>query len=87
MCYNVPMEKNPLEKEFEYYVNHQNDLVNSYRGKFIVIKDQQVIGSYDTEIEAYQNTQKEYELGTFLIQHVEPGEDSYTQTFYSQVVV
>lgn len=80
------MVDNPtLQREFNYYKQHQKELVEQYSGKFLVIKDDIVQGAYNTEIEAYQEAQKKYELGTFLIQFVTPGEASYTQTFYSRV--
>lgn len=75
-----------LKQEFQYYIDNQNELVKKYRGKFIVIKDKQVIGVYDTEIEAYTESVKAHELGTFLIQECQPGEENYTQTFRSRVI-
>lgn len=75
-----------LEKEFEYYVNHQDELVKSYAGKFIVIKNEKVIGVYDSEIEAYTDMVKKEDVGTFLIQECQPGNESYTQTFRTRVV-
>lgn len=77
---------NSLKKEFEYYLQHQAELVERYNGKFIVIKDCQVIGSYDSETEAIAETLKKHDLGTFLVQKCEPGNASYTQTFHSRVV-
>jgi len=80
------MEKEkPLEKEFKYYLKHQDELVEKYNGKYIVIKGRQVIGFYDNELQAIEETSKEHELGTFLVQKCEPGEESYTQTFHSRV--
>lgn len=76
----------PLEKEFRYYLDHQEELVKRYNGKFIVIKGKKVIGAYDSEIEAVENTSETHPLGTFLVQKCEPGSDSYTQTFHSRVV-
>ncbi len=76
-----------LKNEFTYYKEHQSDLVAKYKGKFIVIKDQEVKGVYDSEIEAYQDASQKYALGTFLIQVVEEGEGSYSQSFYSRVSV
>lgn len=75
-----------LKKEFEYYLSHQEELVGKYNGKFIVIKDQQVVGVYDSEIEAYTKSVKTLELGTFLIQECLSGEESYTQTFRTRVI-
>ncbi len=74
-----------LEREFKYYLDHQTELVKKYRGKYIVIKDQSVIGSYEDEDTAISETMKEHELGTFLVQFCEKGIDSYTQTFHSRV--
>ena len=78
---------NPLKKEFDFYKENQTDLVQKYKGKFIVIRDKKVIGVYGSDIEAYQESQKEHKLGTFLIQKVDEGEESYTQTFCSRVMV
>lgn len=75
-----------LEKEFQFYIEHQQELVEKYNGKYLVIKNQQVIGIYNTEIEAIKQSSKEHELGTFLVQKCEPGKDSYTQTYHSRVI-
>lgn len=76
---------NPLENEFQYYLTHQDQLVAKYRGRVIVIKDATVIGDYDNEAQAVQETQKLHPLGTFLVQRCEPGSANYTQTFHSRV--
>jgi len=75
-----------LNKQLEYFKLHQDELVKKHKGKFLVIKNQEIKGVYDTEIEAYTNAKKDFELGTFLIQQCLPGEESYTQTFHSRVV-
>lgn len=72
-----------LEQEFKYYLDNQEELVKKYDNKFLVIKDSKVIGSYDTKDDAYFETKKVHELGTFLIQFCSPGNMAYTQTFYS----
>jgi hypothetical protein len=74
-----------LESEFKYYLENQKELVKKYNGKFIVIKDLEVIGAYDSELEAVQKTSEQYELGTFLVQKCEIGSESYTQTYHSRV--
>jgi len=75
-----------LRKEFEYYLEHQNELVKQYKGKFIVIKNNKVIGAYDSELEAVTNTSQQHELGTFLVQKCESGTGSYTQTYHSRAI-
>ena len=81
------MIKLELEKELEYYKANQEELVRKYEGKFLVIKNQEVQGVYNTEIEAYNEAKQKFELGTFLIQKSLPGQESYTQTFHSGVVL
>lgn len=74
-----------LDKEFEFYKSQQEELVKQYLGKFLIIKDQKVVGSFDTKLEAYNDGVKNYGLGNFLLQECLPGEDNYTQTFHSRV--
>jgi len=76
---------NPLEKEFEYYLEHQNELVKQYKGKFIVIRGRKVIDSYDDELIAIEETSKKHKLGTFLVQKCTAGSEGYTQIFHSRV--
>jgi len=74
-----------LVKEFQFYIDHQADLVKRHNGKYVVIVENEVIGIYDDELTAFNETRKEHEMGFFLVQKVEPGKDSYTQTFHSRV--
>ncbi len=75
-----------LEKEFKYYLDHQAELVEKYNGRFLVIKDESVVGDFATMEEAYFDSVQKYELGTFLIQECTEGDKAYTQTFHSRVV-
>ena len=74
-----------LEKEFQYYREHQDELVKKYNGKVLVIKDKQVIGEYENDFEAVRETSKKHKPGTFLVMKCTPGSESYTQTFHSIV--
>jgi len=76
-----------LKKEFQYYLDHQKELVDQYNGKFLVIKNETVQGIYDSQGDAYDASVRKFEPGTFLIQHCLPGSDSYTQTFHSRVII
>jgi hypothetical protein len=74
-----------LENEFKYYLANQDELVKKYNGKFIVIVGSQVVGAYDSNVQAYTASSSKYQAGTFLIQKCTPGIQDYTQTFYSRV--
>ena len=75
----------PLMEEFEYYLQHQEEMVAKYNGKVLAIKGHEVLGAYDDASEALAETRKTHELGTFLIQRVSPGTDAYTSVFHSRV--
>lgn len=75
-----------LEREFNYYRAHQEELVRLYKGKFVVIFDNQVLGAFDTEMDAIREISPKYPLGTFLVQKCEQDNDSLTQMFHSRVL-
>lgn len=75
----------PLEKEFRWFIAHQDDLLKKYNGRIVVIKDEKVLGDFDSEIEAVKETSKTEELGTFLVQKCSQGTDDYTQKFHSRI--
>ena len=73
-----------LKEELDYFIKHQDALVEKYNGRYLVIKNKKVIGDYDSAQNAYEDMiNKKVELGTFLIQKCEPGEDAYTLKFPS----
>jgi hypothetical protein len=78
------MAKN-LEKEYQYYLEHQQELADQHSGKVLVIKGQQVIGVFDSDFEAVRATSSQHELGTFLVQRCEAPGKTPKQTFHSRV--
>ena len=78
--------ESPLVIEFKYYLANQDDLVAKYDGKFIVLKDKKVLGTYSNQMDAISDMKKQgHKVGTFLVQKVEPGNTAYSQTFHSRV--
>ncbi|MFH1092114.1 MAG: hypothetical protein V1742_11160 [Pseudomonadota bacterium] len=73
----------PLKNEFQYFLDHQNELAEQYQGKVLAIKDHTVIGAYDSALEAFRKTSEDHEPGTFLIQHCDYGEDIYTMVLFN----
>ncbi len=74
------------DKNYEYFTMNFDELHLKYVNKFIVIKECKVIGDYESFDEAYQNTIKTEEIGTFLIQQC-VSLDSTANFFYSNNVV
>lgn len=75
-----------LEKEFQYFIQHQNDLVKKHNGKYIVLRGEEIVGVFDTIADAYEDSIKKFPPGTFFIQKCIPGTSAYTQTFNSRVI-
>jgi hypothetical protein len=78
------MEPN-LQLNFEYYIQHQDELVGKYNGRFLIIKDQEVKADFASYYEAFIHGSNDFGEGNFIVQYCAPGEESYTQTFHSRV--
>ena len=76
-----------LQKEFQFYRDHQDEMVEQYDGKVIVIKGGVVLGAYNGEGDALRKTIKSHEPGSFLIQKVSEGSKDYTRKFRSRVTL
>lgn len=74
-----------LKKEFEYYLANQDELVTKHNGKYLVIKDSEVIGVFDDIKTAIETTSKTHLIGTFLVQKCTSGDTDHTVTFHSRV--
>lgn len=75
-----------LEEEYNYFKTHKKELLENYRNKFVVIKNKELIGAYDTEKEAYDSTVNTHAVGTFLIQKCVENEEELIQSFHSRVI-
>lgn len=67
-----------LLQDFEWFKNHNSDLYKKYGHTFLVIKNKSVIGSYNNLIEAVNETKKQFELGTFIVQECDGTDSTYT---------
>jgi len=56
-------------------IEYLDELIDNYSGKHVVIKDESIIGVYETFKEAYNNTINTEEFGTFIIQQCVPEEE------------
>lgn len=75
-----------LKELFQWYLENQSELVKEYNGRYLVIKDNSVVGDYALEELALKEASEKYGLGNFIIQLCTPGEDAYTHTFHSRVI-
>lgn len=74
-----------LRKEFDWYLEHQDELVEKYNGKVLVIFDCQVRYIVDDEYTAYRCGVDNLTLGEFLIQRCVPKGEECIPTYHSRV--
>lgn len=58
-----------LDSQAKYYRQNRSSFELTYNNKFIVIKANAVIGVYDSHQAAYEETIKQHEIGTFIIEN------------------
>lgn len=76
-----------LEKEFEYFKSHHDELYRQYPNKYLVIKKDKVIFTADTFEKALSLAVSDgCQVGEFLIQLCSEGEEAYTQTFHTRAL-
>lgn len=73
-----------LEKEYEFYQKNKEDFCKLYNNKFIVIKNNDVLGAYNSRADALSETIKKHKVGTFLIQEIKDSDEMVIR-FHSRV--
>jgi hypothetical protein len=59
-----------LEKEHQFYLDNRESLRKKHLGKRVVIVKDQILGVYDSDLEALAETIKTREMGTFCIKYI-----------------
>ena len=80
------MDTNMADRNYKWYKEYLSELVKQYDGKYIVIKNCGVIGSYDTFETAWTETLKHEQSGTFIIQLCTEDETQTAQTYFTNKV-
>jgi hypothetical protein len=66
-----------LEKELALYAQIKADLLKNHAGKFVLIKDEDFIGAYDSAENAYGEGVKRFGRGPFLVKKVTEQDEVY----------
>ena len=75
------------DANFTFFKSNIEELCKCYYGKFLSIKNAAVLGAYDSFDQAYTETSRSEELGTFLIMHCVRADEMSINNFYSNNVV
>ncbi len=75
-----------MKEDFNWFIDNYDQLFNEYGHKFLVIKDQKVLGSYNSPVEAINETSKTEQRGTFIVQECNGNESGYTNYIASWAI-
>lgn len=68
---------------FSFFKSNIDELCKDYHGKYLSLKNKSVIGVYESFDQAYSETVKTEELGTFLIMQCVKADEMAINNFYS----
>lgn len=69
-----------LQRQYDYYVNHESELVKKYEGQYLVISDTFIVQSFSDEMTAYTFGVKNFGAGHFLLHKCEKGSLDVVET-------
>ena len=75
-----------LEREIHFFKEHRQELATKHHGKFALVREDAIVGVFDSELAAYTEAKKkEYPAGSFLIQQCIFENEETPQVFHSRV--
>lgn len=75
-----------IQTLFQYYLDHQDELVKQYNGKYLIITADGVMGAFDSMREGYDTALDTYGKGNFMLQLCTEGDSAYSQHFFTSRV-
>ena len=67
-------QQEPLERERRVYEAHLEEWRQSHLGKFVLIKDETVLGFFDSLDAAFNEGTARFRLEPFFVKQITPGE-------------
>ena len=77
------LNNNAIDKDYEWFKDNLSELVKTYDGQYVVVKDKRVVAAYPELNSAFRAAIKKELPGTFIIQFCSLDEDKTIQTFYT----
>lgn len=59
-----------LAVEITFYKENKDEILKKHKGRYVVIVGNKIVGTYNKKEDAVLETIKDYEMGSFLVQHV-----------------
>lgn len=73
-------------KNFAYFKQNHEELFEKFPNRYLIIIDEQVKGDFATMNEALDYAEKNFELGSYIVQYCSEGTAGYTQHFHTRVI-
>lgn len=67
----------PLEKELAFFAKLKMDLLKNHEGKFVLIRGEDLVGTYDSAENAYAEGVRRFGREPFLVKRVTAQEEVY----------
>ena len=74
------------KRDFDFFIANYQELFKQYGHKFLAIKNEKVIGAYDSVPDAISKLSPTYEIGTYIIQEC-TGDDSAYRTTIMRLII
>ena len=71
---------NMQDRDFDWFLQNYDELYKQYGKSYLVIKDQNVIGSFQTYADGVRGASLIAAPGSFIVQHCDGTPDAYTIT-------
>ena len=74
-----------LERALSVFRENQDEFASNHHGQFVVIHENEVVGFFDDELEAYHEAKTRYGLGAFLLRQCLRPDEEDEPVFHSRV--
>ncbi len=81
------MNKYDHGKDLSFFITNQDELVEKYNGKILLVHNGELCNAYESNLQAYQNGIEKYGEGNFSIQRCIAGEEAYTWYLGNGIIV
>ena len=70
-------EKNRMS-DFQFFLDNYNELYQKYGHKFIAIQNKEILGVFDSDLDAIQSLSNAHPIGTYIVQECNGDDSGYT---------
>ena len=72
--------------DFDFFTSNYQELYTKYGHKFLAIKNETILGAYDSVPEAIEHLSTTHEIGTYIIQECTGDESAYRTTIMRLII-